>query len=154
VPDPRYPFLGVHATPRLDGEVLLGPNAVLALAREGYRRRDVDPRELAELVRTRAWWGLVRQHWRTGIYEVSGSALRPVMLRRARRLWPELRLRDLRAAGSGVRAQAVGDDGSLLDDFVLEESGRVTLVRNAPSPAATSSLAIAEHIVGALDPAV
>ncbi|HET9656922.1 MAG TPA: L-2-hydroxyglutarate oxidase [Kineosporiaceae bacterium] len=147
VPDPRYPFLGVHATPRLDGEVLLGPNAVLALAREGYRRRDVDLRELAGYL-TAPWMrGLARQHWRAGAYELSGSLLRPLYVRRARRLLPALRLRDVRPAPAGVRAQAVDGAGRLLDDFALDSSGAVTMVRNAPSPAATSSLAVAEHLV-------
>ncbi len=146
VPDPRYPFLGVHATPRLDGEVLLGPNAVLALAREGYRWRDVDPREIAGYL-TAGWMrGLARQHWRAGMYEMSGSLLRPVYLRRARRLLPWLRARDVQAAPAGVRAQAVDAAGRLLDDFALDLNGAVTVVRNAPSPAATSSLAIAEYV--------
>jgi L-2-hydroxyglutarate oxidase LhgO len=147
VPDPRYPFLGVHATPRVDGEVLLGPNAVLALAREGYRRRDVDLRDTAGLLRSTAIRGLARRHWRTGVHEMVGSVLRPVFVHRARALLPELRLRDVVRAESGVRAQAVAADGALVDDFLVQSSGRVTLVRNAPSPAATSSLAIAEHLL-------
>jgi L-2-hydroxyglutarate oxidase len=146
VPDPRYPFLGVHATPRLDGEVLLGPNAVLALSREGYRRRDVDLRELATYL-TAPWMrGLARQHWRAGAYELSGSLLRPLYLRRARRLLPGLRRSDVRPAAAGVRAQAVDGAGRLLDDFDLDSGDAVTVVRNAPSPAATSSLAIAEYL--------
>jgi L-2-hydroxyglutarate oxidase LhgO len=150
VPDPRYPFLGVHLTPRVDGAVLVGPNAVLALAREGYRRRDV---RLADLRDTLAWPGFRRmaaRHWRTGVREVTGSLSKRAFLRAARRYVPELRLDDLLPAGSGVRAQAVARDGSLVDDFRISHHGRVVAIRNAPSPAATSSLAIAEHIAGVL----
>jgi L-2-hydroxyglutarate oxidase len=147
VPDPRYPFLGVHATPMVDGEVLLGPNAVLALAREGYRRRDVEARELAAVLTGGYLRALARQHWRAGVYEVTGSLLRPVYVRRARRLLPWLRSADVRPARSGVRAQAVDAAGRLLDDFAIDTGGRITVVRNAPSPAATSSLAIAGHVL-------
>ncbi|GAA3442499.1 L-2-hydroxyglutarate oxidase [Planomonospora venezuelensis] len=148
VPDPRYPFLGVHLTRRIDGEVLVGPNAVMALALEGYSWRDVD---LADLRRIAAWAGTRRmaaQHWRTGIREVLGSLSRGAFLRAARRYVPALTAADLVRTDGGVRAQAVARDGSMKDDFVIDTSGRVTLIRNAPSPAATSSLAIARHLVG------
>jgi L-2-hydroxyglutarate oxidase LhgO len=147
VPDPRYPFLGVHATVTVHGQVLLGPNAVLALAREGYRRRDVELSELRSTLVGAHLRALARQHWRAGATEFLGSVARPVFWHRARRLLPRLRLDDLRAAPSGVRAQAVGARGELLDDFVVRTSGRITAVRNAPSPAATSCLAIAEHLL-------
>jgi L-2-hydroxyglutarate oxidase LhgO len=146
VPDPRYPFLGVHLTRRVDGGVLVGPNAVLALAREGYRWRDLRPRDLAE---TLAWPGFRRmaaRHWRTGVREVVGSLSRRAFCDAARRYVPELRPDDLLRARSGVRAQAVARDGSLVDDFRISRQGRVVAIRNAPSPAATSSMAIAEHI--------
>jgi (S)-2-hydroxyglutarate dehydrogenase len=146
VPDPRYPFLGVHLTRRFDGEVLVGPNAVLALAREGYRWRDVEPRDLGELARWPGLWALARRHWRTGARELSVSLSKRAFLAAARRYVPSLGLADLSRAVAGVRAQAVARDGTLVDDFVVDVEGPVVAVRNAPSPAATSSLAIAEHI--------
>jgi L-2-hydroxyglutarate oxidase LhgO len=150
VPDPRYPFLGVHLTPRFDGEVLVGPNAVLALAREGYRRRDVNPRELAEIVRYAGFRSFARQHWRTGLAEMRGSLSKRAFTAAAQRYVPELTVGDLVPAEAGIRAQAVEQDGSLVDDFRITQNGAVIAVRNAPSPAATSSLAIAEHIVEAI----
>jgi (S)-2-hydroxyglutarate dehydrogenase len=150
VPDPRYPFLGVHLTRRVDGGVLVGPNAVLALAREGYRWADL---RLGDLRETLAWPGfhrLAARHWRTGVREVVGSLSKRAFLRAARRYVPELRLADLRPARSGVRAQAVARDGTLVDDFRVSRHGRVIAIRNAPSPAATSSMAIAEHIAAVL----
>lgn len=149
VPDPRYPFLGVHLTLRADGEVMAGPNAVLALAREGYRRRDLSPRDLARML---AWPGFrrfARRHWRTGIAELAGSVSRRRFAALARRYVPELSTADLVPGPAGVRAQALARDGSLVDDFRITRRGRVVCVRNAPSPGATSSLAIAEHIVEA-----
>jgi (S)-2-hydroxyglutarate dehydrogenase len=150
VPDPRYPFLGVHLTRRVDGGVLVGPNAVLALAREGYRWADL---RLGDLRDTLAWPGFRRmaaRHWRTGVREVVGSLSKRAFLRAAQRYVPEVRLADLRRARSGVRAQAVARDGALVDDFRISRHGRVVAIRNAPSPAATSSMAIAEHIAGIL----
>ena len=151
VPDPAYPFLGVHFTPRVDGHVDIGPNAVLATATEGYRRRDVD---LGDLRRTLAWPGsrrLFRRHWRAGVRELRGSLFTRAYVALAREYLPELSRRDVVRAGAGVRAQAVDRDGSLVDDFRISALGPVTAVRNAPSPGATSSLAIAEHVVGLLD---
>jgi L-2-hydroxyglutarate oxidase LhgO len=150
VPDPAYPFLGVHFTRRVDGRVDVGPNAVLALAREGYRRRDLAVRDLRE---TLAWPGfraLAREHWRAGVGELAGSASRTLFLRRAQRYVPEVTAADVVPAPAGVRAQAVDRDGSLVDDFRISDLGPVLAVRNAPSPAATSSLAIAEHVTGTL----
>ncbi|MDH2430387.1 L-2-hydroxyglutarate oxidase [Sphaerisporangium sp. TRM90804] len=147
VPDPRYPFLGVHLTRRVDGEVLAGPNAVLALAREGYTWTRVSPRDLWEIA---AWPGTRRmaaRHWRTGAAEVYGSLAKEVFARGVRRYVPAITAADLVRAGGGVRAQAVARDGGLVDDFVLDVHGRIVLVRNAPSPGATSSLAIARHIM-------
>ena len=146
VPDPRYPFLGVHLTPRVDGTADLGPNAVLALAREGYRRRDVSLDELGRLARSGAFWRLARQHWMTGAREMRGSLWRRAYLAEARTYLPWLTLADVTSAPAGVRAQAVDASGALVDDFRISQTGPVTSVRNAPSPAATASLAIAEHI--------
>jgi L-2-hydroxyglutarate oxidase LhgO len=150
VPDPRYPFLGVHLTPRVDGTSDLGPNAVLALAREGYRRTDVSVRELSRLARSAAFWRLARQHWMTGVREYRGSFFRRAYLAEARTYLPWLTLGDVTSAPAGVRAQAVDSDGGLVDDFRIQQVGDVTSVRNAPSPAATASMAIAEHIVAEL----
>ena len=150
VPDPRYPFLGVHLTPRVNGESDLGPNAVLALAREGYRRRDVSWDELSRLARSAAFRHLARQHWRTGVREIRGSLWRRAYLAEARSYLPWLEPGDVTSAPAGVRAQAVDRDGALVDDFRIHRVGPVTTVRNAPSPAATASMAIAEHIVAEL----
>jgi L-2-hydroxyglutarate oxidase LhgO len=147
VPDPRYPFLGVHLTPRVDGEVLVGPNAVLALAREGYRWRDVSPTELAAIVRFPGFRRFAKQHWRTGLAEMRGSLSKRAYTAAARRYVPELTVEDMVPATAGIRAQALESDGSLVDDFRITRRGAVVAVRNAPSPAATSSLAIAEHLV-------
>jgi L-2-hydroxyglutarate oxidase LhgO len=147
VPDPRYPFLGVHLTPRVDGTSDLGPNAVLALAREGYRRTDVTWDEVARLARSAAFRRLARQHWMTGVREYRGSLVRRAYLAEARTYLPWLTAGDVTSAPAGVRAQAVDPDGGLVDDFRISQVGPVTSVRNAPSPAATASMAIAEHIV-------
>ena len=146
VPDPRTPFLGIHFTRHIDDTVSVGPNAVLALAREGYRRRDIGARDLRE---TLAWPGfraMARSYWATGVSEMVGSASRRRYLARARRYLPELELGDLSSPTAGVRAQAVDRSGALVDDFAVHRVGLVTAVRNAPSPAATSSLAIADHV--------
>ncbi len=146
VPDSRYPFLGVHFTRRVDGRVDVGPNAVLALAREGYRWRDIDLREIAQFLSWPGSWRLAAANWRTGVHEIVGSVSRRVFAERARSYVPALRTDDLVPMEAGVRAQAVDRDGSLVDDFVIRRHGRVVAVRNAPSPAATASLAIAERI--------
>lgn len=147
VPDPRYPFLGVHLTRRVDGSLEVGPNAVLALAREGYRWRDVSPRDMAATLGWPGFWRLARTHWRTGVHEVHGSFSRRAYLALAQRYVPELGPADVLRGGAGVRAQALARDGSLVDDFRIASEDGITLVRNAPSPAATSSLPIAEHVV-------
>jgi L-2-hydroxyglutarate oxidase LhgO len=146
VPDPRFPFLGVHFTRRIGGAVDIGPNAVLALAREGYDWRTASAGDLVEMLRWSGFRRLVRRYWRVGVKELHGSLSRRAFLREARRFVPALKDRDVVAAPSGVRAQAVDADGSMVDDFRISTLGRVVAVRNAPSPAATSSLAIAEHI--------
>ena len=151
VPDPRYPFLGVHYTRRVTGELEVGPNAVLATAREGYTRSDVSLRDLYGIASWPGAWRMAARHWRTGVREVRGSLSRRAYMAAARRYVPEIGPADVRPGGSGVRAQALDRDGSLVDDFRIHRMGRVTAVRNAPSPAATSSLAIAEHVVDVLD---
>ncbi len=157
VPDPRFPFLGVHLTSMIDGTVHAGPNAVLALSREGYRWRDVDRHDLTAMAADAASWRLARRYWRTGLGEVGRSLSRARFVRALQRLVPELTLEDLVPAGSGVRAQAVRRDGTLLDDFAFAgtdlgsaEEPRVVHVVNAPSPAATASLAIGRVIAGRL----
>jgi L-2-hydroxyglutarate oxidase LhgO len=147
VPDPRYPFLGVHFTRGVDGHVHVGPNAVLALSQEGYRWRDVDVKQLWRSVSYPGMLRLARHHWRMGTSEIAGSVSKSVFLRRARAYIPELAPTDIVRAESGVRAQALKPDGNLVDDFVIHHRPGITFVRNAPSPAATASLAIAEHIV-------
>lgn len=151
VPDPSLPFLGVHLTRRYDGSVWLGPNAVLATAREGYRRGTVHWRDLLE---TLTWPGtrrMMRRHWRAGAGELYRSARKSAFMSELQRYVPELRVQDALPAPAGVRAQAVDRDGSLVDDFRLGITENVVWVRNAPSPAATSSLAIAEELVSRLE---
>ncbi|MGV9908044.1 L-2-hydroxyglutarate oxidase [Streptomyces tendae] len=150
VPDPRYPFLGVHFTPRVDGTVEVGPNAVLALAREGYRLTKVSPKDLLGLAAYPGSWKMAAQHWRTGVKEYRGSLSTKVFMRDAGRYVPGVGAGDVIRGGAGVRAQALDRDGTLVDDFRIHRVGRITAVRNAPSPAATASMAIAEHIVGAV----
>jgi (S)-2-hydroxyglutarate dehydrogenase len=150
VPDPAFPFLGVHATRGVDGRVHAGPNAVLALAREGYTWGTV---KLAELLRTLAYPGtvqLARRHWRQGLGEVHRSLSRPAMAARIQRMLPDLRAEDLHPAGAGVRAQAVRPDGTLVEDFLFAEQGPVLHVLNAPSPAATAALPIGREILARL----
>ncbi|MFK0120444.1 L-2-hydroxyglutarate oxidase [Streptomyces sp. NPDC090994] len=150
VPDPRYPFLGVHFTPRVDGTVEVGPNAVLALAREGYRLTTVSPRDLLGLAAYPGAWRMAARHWRTGVKEYRGSLSTAAYMRDAGRYVPGVGAEDVVRGGAGVRAQALDRDGTLVDDFRIHRAGRITAVRNAPSPAATASMAIAEHIAGAV----
>jgi L-2-hydroxyglutarate oxidase LhgO len=147
VPDPRFPFLGVHFTRMVKGGVECGPNAVLAWAREGYRKRDVGLRDLAETLGYPGFWRMARRHWRMGWDELVRSYSKRAFVRALQRLVPELRPDDVRPAGTGVRAQALARDGALVDDFVIVERERALHVLNAPSPAATASLAIADEIV-------
>jgi L-2-hydroxyglutarate oxidase LhgO len=157
VPDPRYPFLGVHFTKRVDGSVDVGPNAVLALAREGYRRRDVVAAEVGATLRQPGFRRMVVRNWWAGVREMRTSLSKRAFAAAAARLVPVVRPDDLVAAPSGVRAQAVDADGSLVDDFRISRAGgrgQIMVVRNAPSPGATSSLAIAGYIVDRLVEAV
>jgi L-2-hydroxyglutarate oxidase LhgO len=148
VPDPSFPFLGVHFTRRIDdGSVWLGPNAVLAFAREGYRRLDVRPRDLAEALAYRGFQRLAAKFWQTGMQEMVRDFSKEAFLKSLQVYVPELTMADLLPGPSGVRAQALGPDGSLVDDFVFNTQGkRIVHVRNAPSPGATSSLAIGRMI--------
>lgn len=150
VPDPRFPFLGVHFTRRIDGDVWLGPNAVFAFAREGYRRTDISVRDLAESVGYSGFRRLVARHWRTGLAELFRDISKPTFLAALRRYVPELRGSDLLPGPSGVRAQAVDASGVLIDDFAYDFAGPLLNVRNAPSPAATSALALASEFVDRL----
>ena len=147
VPDPAYPFLGVHFTRRVDGGVEIGPNAVLALKREGYRRTDFSAADVLDVLGSRGFRRLARAHWRMGAAEMWGSLSRRAFIARARDFIPALSAADAEPAPAGVRAQALDPDGSLVDDFRITRAGGLVLVRNAPSPAATSSLAIAEYVV-------
>jgi len=148
VPDPRFPFLGVHFTRGVYDTVHVGPNAVPALAREGYSWRRWSAKDTWESLRWPGAWPLAKQHWRMGVDEISASLIKRRWYRKARRFIPELRMSDLtRKTAAGVRAQAWGRDGSLLDDFAVDRVGPVILLRNAPSPAATSSMAIADHVI-------
>ncbi len=146
VPDPRFPFLGVHLTRGIDGGVHAGPNAVLALAREGYRWRDVDRRTVGELARYPGVRTLARRYWRVGFGEVYRSVSKTAFTRAVRRLVPDLARDDLVRSGAGVRAQALLRDGRLVDDFAFRRSDHVVHVLNAPSPAATASLAIGRYV--------
>ncbi len=146
VPDPAFPFLGVHYTRAIDGAVEAGPNAVLAFKREGYRKRDVGLRDLAEILAYPGLWKLMAKHWKEGSAEMVRSFSKAAFVHSLQRLIPEIRADDLVPAAAGVRAQALRRDGSLVDDFHVLKSGRSVHVCNAPSPAATASLMIGEHI--------
>jgi L-2-hydroxyglutarate oxidase len=146
VPDPRYPFLGVHFTRRVDGSLEVGPNAFLALSRRAYGRASVAPRDVASTFGWPGFWRFAAQHWRTGVTELRGVMSKASYMKAAQRYVPEISVADVRRSRLGLRAQALGRDGSLVDDFVIQQHDGITSVRNAPSPAATSSLAIAEHV--------
>jgi L-2-hydroxyglutarate oxidase len=150
VPDPRFPFLGVHFTRMIGGGVEAGPNAVLALAREGYLKTDVSVPDLADSLGFPGFWRFLGRYPRAAWAELRRSFSREMFCRSLQRLMPEIRLEDLLPGGSGVRAQAMSPDGTLLDDFSFVEGPREIHVVNAPSPAATASLAIGEEIAGML----
>jgi 2-hydroxyglutarate dehydrogenase len=146
VPDPSLPFLGVHLTKHIDGEVLIGPTALIAGARDAYRLGTIRRRDLIETLEWPGTWRMLAKWWSTGITELRHAALRSAFVRAAARYVPELQSGDVLGAFAGVRAQALGRDGKLVDDFVFSHTDRALHVRNAPSPAATSSLAIGRHI--------
>lgn len=147
VPDPRFPFLGVHFTRTIHGDVEAGPNAVLAFAREGYQKTDVNLRDFWETLSYRGFRLLARKYWRMGLEENYRSLSKRAFTKALQRLVPDVRKEDLMAGGSGVRAQAVASNGALLDDFVIQKIGNAIHVLNAPSPGATASLAIGKRIV-------
>jgi L-2-hydroxyglutarate oxidase len=147
VPDPRFPFLGVHFTRRITGKVDAGPNAVLALAREGYRHRDISVRDLGSTLAFPGFWRMARQHWRNGLDEWHRSLSKSAFVHALQRLLPVVREADLVPGGSGVRAQALKPDGAMVDDFQFVPSGKILHVLNVPSPAATASLTIGRAIV-------
>ena len=146
VPDPEFPFLGVHFTPRMDGSIWLGPNAVLSFAREGYSFFDINPAELWDALTYPGFFKLARKFWKVGAGEMYRDLVRSAYVQALQRYIPELTPDDCLPGPAGVRAQAMAPDGSLVDDFIFEGDAGVVHVRNAPSPAATSSLAIAKHI--------
>jgi L-2-hydroxyglutarate oxidase LhgO len=146
VPDPQFPFLGVHFTRTIHGEVEAGPNAVLAFAREGYTLSTVRLGELADTLTYRGFWAMAGRYWRTGTYEMYRSISKGAFVAALKRLIPEITEADVRRGGAGVRAQALAPDGSLVDDFSIVSGPDAIHVLNAPSPAATASLAIGRHI--------
>ena len=147
VPDPRFPFLGVHFTRRITGRVDAGPNAVLALAREGYRHTNINLLDLAGSLGYGGFWRMARKNWRSGLGEWHRSLSKAAFVRALQRLLPAIGEKDLVPGGSGVRAQALKPDGALVDDFQFVPSGKVLHVLNVPSPAATASLMIGKAIV-------
>ena len=146
VPDPRLPFLGAHLTRGPDGSVLLGPTALMAGARDAYELRRVRLRDARETLGWPGTWRLMARHWRVGAREIRRAAFPGALVAEAARFVPELRRSDFVAGPAGVRAQALARDGTLVDDFVLSRTGRCVHVRNAPSPAATASLALARLV--------
>jgi 2-hydroxyglutarate dehydrogenase len=146
VPDPALPFLGVHLTKHIDGEVLVGPTALMAGARDAYRLGRVRGRDVLDTLAWPGTWRMLSRWWRTGVTELRHAALRSAFVRAAARYVPELEPSDVEPSFAGVRAQALARDGKLVDDFVFSHTARALHVRNAPSPAATSSLAIARYV--------
>jgi L-2-hydroxyglutarate oxidase len=148
VPDPRFPFLGVHFTRMIGGGIEAGPNAVLAFRREGYRFANVSVRDLAEMAGHRGFWRMAAKFWRTGLGEMRRSLSEYSFWDSLRKLVPAVRREDIVRAGAGVRAQALGPDGKLVDDFHVRTAARMVHVLNAPSPAATASLSVGRSIAG------
>lgn len=146
VPNPELPFLGVHFTRNIKGYVEAGPNAVLATAREGYRKRDINLRDLSETLKFPGFWKVALREWRTGLDEVNRSLRKSVFTNDLQKMIPSIESNHLKTGGAGVRAQAVRKDGSLIDDFVIERSTEAVHVLNAPSPGATSSIEIGKYI--------
>jgi L-2-hydroxyglutarate oxidase len=146
VPDPRFPFLGVHFTRTIHGGVEAGPNAVLAFKREGYRRSSFSPRDTLDLFAFAGFWRMAVRYWRMGLGEFYRSFSRRAFVRALQRLISDLRCEDVRRAGAGVRAQALEADGALVDDFRIVEADKMIHVLNAPSPAATASISIGRTI--------
>ncbi|NIM00490.1 MAG: L-2-hydroxyglutarate oxidase, partial [Acidobacteria bacterium] len=151
VPDPGFPFLGVHFTRMIDGGVEAGPNAVLAFKREGYKRTSFSPSDTASALSWPGFWKMAARHWRTGFGEFWRSWNKAAFVAALQKLLPDLRAADITPHGAGVRAQAVARDGALLDDFAIERAENQLHVLNAPSPGATASLAIGEKLAAMLE---
>lgn len=149
-PDPNLPFLGIHLTPMMDGTVTAGPNAVLAFAREGYKKTNINLRDLQEYLAFPGFWKLIYKHFFSGCYELSRSFSKQLFLKDVQSLMPCITSKDLTPSYSGIRAQAVSKDGSLMDDFCLSQTKRTLHVLNAPSPAATASFSIAKTLINTL----
>jgi L-2-hydroxyglutarate oxidase len=147
VPDPKFPFLGVHFTRMIGGHVECGPNAVLAFAREGYTMSTINLGDLFESLTYSGFVKMAAKHWRMGVGEMWRSVSKAAFVKALQRLMPEIRAEHLEPAPAGVRAQAVTRDGGLVDDFLIQENGQIINVNNAPSPAATASLNIGKTIV-------
>ncbi|HEY4831003.1 MAG TPA: L-2-hydroxyglutarate oxidase [Waddliaceae bacterium] len=146
VPDPKFPFLGVHLSKTINGSVEAGPNAILALSREGYNKRDFNFQDCKGYLSSEGLWKMVRHHWKTGLYEIYRSYSKKAFLKSLQRLVSGLEIDDIIPGGSGVRSQIIKPDGSLVDDFVIEKRERTVHVLNAPSPGATASISIGKHI--------
>lgn len=146
VPDPEFPFLGVHLTPMMNGKVEAGPNAILAFAREGYRKTDWVTQDVRDYLGYKGFWKMAFRYWKAGCYEMARSLSKSLFLRDLRRLVPAIEANDLHPGGSGIRAQVVTQEGKLLDDFAFYEEKNILHVLNAPSPAATASFAIGQHL--------
>jgi L-2-hydroxyglutarate oxidase len=151
VPDPRYPFLGIHFTPMIDGHVECGPNAVFTFKREGYSRTSFSLRDTLEALAYRGTWKLFMKNWEKGLEEYRRAFSQKLFLREARNMVPSLTQNEIYPTRSGVRAQAVGPEGEMVDDFVIIKNSGVTHVVNAPSPAATACLAIADEVLKKMD---
>jgi (S)-2-hydroxyglutarate dehydrogenase len=151
VPDPSLPFLGVHLTRHIDGEVLVGPTALLAGARDAYRLTTLRRKDMLDTLAWPGTWRMIAHWWRTGVSELRHAAMHSAFVKAAARYVPELQVADVEPSFAGVRAQALGRDGKLIDDFVFSATPRALHVRNAPSPAATASLAIARHVADEAD---
>jgi L-2-hydroxyglutarate oxidase LhgO len=147
VPDPRFPFLGVHFTRRLDGSVWVGPNAVLAFARDGYQRWKINPKDMWEILSYGGFWKMAARYWKMGSAEMYRDYVKAAYVKEVQRYLPELQSNDIVPGPSGVRAQALAKDGRLMDDFLIQHGENAIHVVNAPSPAATSSLVLAKMIV-------
>lgn len=146
VPDPKFPFLGVHLTPMVNGHVEAGPNAVLAMAREGYRSSDIHLPEIKNILSYPGFWKMAGKYWKAGLYEMARSASKRLFVKDVKRLVPAIEEQDLIPGGAGIRAQVVKKDGLLMDDFCIREDLRSIHVVNAPSPAATACFAIGKTI--------
>jgi len=146
VPNPDLPFLGVHFTNTMKGYVEAGPNAVLATKREGYRKRDISITDALDIFTYGGFWKLLKNDWKSGLWEINRSLRKSVFVNSLRELIPEINTDDLQSGGSGVRAQAVASNGDLIDDFKIEASDNSIHVLNAPSPGATASLVIGKYI--------